>query len=134
MTGISPDRILFTRESFSAYPDLWVASGDLDGLARVTDVNPQQTEFAWGTEELVSWTSADGTPLQGILYKPQGFDPTKKYPMLVHLYERATDSFHQYHDPAPGSASINRSFYVSRGYLVFAPDIVYRVGEPGASV
>jgi dipeptidyl aminopeptidase/acylaminoacyl peptidase len=134
LVAASADRVLLTRESFSEYPDLWVASADLKGLARVTDVNPQQTEFAWGTEELVSWTSADGTPLKGILYKPQGFDPAKKYPLIVHLYERATDAFHEYHDPAPGSASINRSFYVSRGYLVFAPDIVYRVGDPGQSV
>jgi dipeptidyl aminopeptidase/acylaminoacyl peptidase len=134
MVAASAHRVLLTRESFSEYPDLWVGGGDLQGLSRVTDVNPQQTEFAWGTEELVSWTSADGATLQGILYKPQGFDPAQRYPLLVHLYERATDAFHQYHDPAPGSASINRSFYVSRGYLVFAPDIVYRVGEPGASV
>jgi dipeptidyl aminopeptidase/acylaminoacyl peptidase len=128
------NRVLFTRESFSEYPDLWTADGSLAGLARVSSANPQQAEFRWGTEELVGWSGADGKRIQGILYKPQGFDPARKYPLVVNLYERATDDFHRYHDPAPGSSSINRSFYVSRGYLVFAPDIAYRVGEPGQSV
>ena len=128
------DKVVLTRESFSQYPDLWYADGALAELVRVTNANPQQTAFRWGTEELVSWRSADGTRLQGILYKPQDFDTTKSYPLLVTLYERATGDFHRYHDPAPGSSSINRSFYVSRGYVVFAPDIAYRVGAPGQSV
>jgi hypothetical protein len=127
-------RVLFTRESFSEYPDLWTADASLAGITRVTNANPQQAGFLWGTEELVSWTTADGKKTQGILYKPQGFDPMKKYPLIVNLYEKATDEFHKYYDPAPGSSSINRSFYVSRGYLVFAPDITYRVGDPGQSV
>ena len=128
------DRILFTRESFAEYPDLWTANGQLGELARVSNANPQQNEFRWGSEGLVSWTSRDGRPLHGIVYKPQDFDPKRRYPVVVQLYERATDDFHRYHDPAPEAASINRSFYVSRGYVVFAPDIAYRVGEPGASL
>lgn len=127
-------RVLLTRESFSEYPDLWTADASLVGLTRVSDANPQQADFRWGSEELIAWTTADGKRAQGILYKPQGFDPARKYPLIVNLYERATDEFHHYYDPAPGSSSINRSFYVSRGYLVFAPDITYQVGAPGQSV
>jgi acetyl esterase/lipase len=128
------DRVMLTRESFSEYPDLWVASGAFVGLTRVSQANPQQTEFKWGTEELVAWTSGDGKPLKGIVYKPQDFDPKKRYPVIVQLYERATDDFHRYHDPSPEGASINRSFYVSQGYVVFAPDITYEVGKPGESL
>ncbi len=81
----------------------------------------------------MEWTSADGIPLQGILYKPEGFDPSREYPMMVYFYERSSDGLHQYVVPDAGSSSINRSFYVSRGYLLFVPDIPYRIGYPGES-
>ena len=53
--------------------------------------------------------------------------------MLVYFYERNSDRLHRYYTPAAGRASINVSFYVSRGYVVFIPDIPYKVGQPGAS-
>jgi dipeptidyl aminopeptidase/acylaminoacyl peptidase len=33
----------------------------------------------------------------------------------------------------PGRSSINYSHYVSKGYVIFNPDVVYRVGYPGES-
>ncbi|HEX9886388.1 MAG TPA: prolyl oligopeptidase family serine peptidase, partial [Longimicrobiales bacterium] len=127
------DRLLLTRQSFVEFPDLWVANGDLRAMERMSDANPQQAEYAWGTAELVEWTSNDGIPLQGILYKPEGFDPTQQYPMMVYFYERSSDGLHGYAVPAAGSSSISRSFYVSRGYLLFVPDIPYEIGHPGES-
>jgi dipeptidyl aminopeptidase/acylaminoacyl peptidase len=53
--------------------------------------------------------------------------------MMVYFYERLSDGVHNYVIPAAGSSSINTSFYVSRGYLVFTPDIPYRTGYPGES-
>ncbi len=123
----------YTRSTFQEFPDLWVAGPALDDGRRITDANPQQSDYLWGTAELVEWTSMDGTPLQGILYKPEGFDPSQEYPMMVYFYERSSDGLHGYAAPAPGSSSINRSFYVSRGYLLFVPDIPYREGYPGES-
>ena len=127
------DVVSFTRSTFEEFPDIWVADGDLDGARKMTDANPQQEEYRWGTAELVEWTSNDGIPLQGILYKPEGFDPAEKYPMMVYFYERSSDGLHGYTVPAPGSSSINRTFYVSRGYLLFVPDIPYSIGYPGES-
>ena len=123
----------YTRSTFEEFPDLWVAGPALDDGRKVTDANPQQSEYLWGTAEVVEWTSMDGTPLQGILYKPEGFDPSEQHPMMVYFYERSSDGLHGYAAPAPGSSSINRSFYVSRGYLLFVPDIPYREGYPGES-
>ena len=127
------DVLVYTRETFQEFPDLWVADGELAGARRVSDANPQQAEYLWGTAELVEWTSSDGARLQGILYKPEGFDPSRQYPMMVYFYERNSDGLHGYTVPAPGSSSINRSFYVSRGYLLFVPDIPYHIGYPGES-
>ena len=123
----------FTRSTFAEFPDIWVTDGDFDAPVRVTDANPQQSEYSWGSAELVEWNSNDGVPLQGILYKPEDFDPTEQYPMMVYFYERNSDGLHQYFVPAAGSSSIDRSFYVSRGYLLFVPDIPYAIGYPGES-
>jgi acetyl esterase/lipase len=129
--------VIFTRQTFEMFPDLWTStlSDDLElgEMTRLTDANPQQSEYTWGTAELHEWTSLDGHKLQGILYKPDGFDADKQYPMMVYFYERLSDRLHSYVRPAPGSSSINTSFYVSRGYLVFQPDIPYREGYPGQS-
>ena len=127
------DVVAFERSTFQDFPDVWVTDTDFDSPRKVTDANPQQDEYAWGTAEIVEWTSNDGVPLQGILYKPEDFDASQEYPMMVYFYERSSDGLHNYIVPAAGGSSINLSFYVSRGYLVFVPDIPYRIGYPGES-
>jgi len=66
------------------------------------------------------------------LYKPENFDPSKKYPMMIYLYERLSQNVNTFVRPAPGH-SINITYYVSNGYLVLTPDIVYTTGHPGQS-
>jgi len=101
------DVLLFTRESFREFPDLWVSDLSFRDMRKMSDANPQMAEYRWGTAELVHWRSIDGAPLDGIL--------------------------HAFQQPGPGGSSISVSFYVSRGYVVFIPDIHYRVGYPGQS-
>jgi dipeptidyl aminopeptidase/acylaminoacyl peptidase len=127
------DVLLFSRQSFTEFPDLWVAGPDFRDMRRITAENPQQAQYNWGTAELVEWTSLDGIALQGILYKPENFDPSKKYPMISYFYERMSDGLHLHYPPVPHRSRINMTFYTSRGYLVFVPDIVYRIGYPGES-
>lgn len=127
------DRLLITREDFREFPDLWITNGGLTDMARVSDANPQQAEFSWGSAEIVEWNSNDGIPLQGILFKPDNFDPGRQYPMMVYFYERMSDGIHTYRSPRPGGSSVSVPFYVSRGYVVFIPDIPYEIGYPGES-
>ncbi|MYE16409.1 MAG: S9 family peptidase [Gemmatimonadetes bacterium] len=132
------DRWLITREDFREFPDLRVTGGegvdiDFSGMAKVSDANPQQADYRWGSAEIVEWHSNDGTPLQGILFTPDGFDPSTQYPMMVYFYERMSDGVHQYRSPRPGGSSVSVPFYVSRGYVVFIPDIPYEIGYPGES-
>jgi len=125
--------LIFVRHSFRHCKDLWATNIDFEKLNRISDINPQQEDFSWGTAELVHWRATEGQRLDGILYKPEGFDPQKKYPLIVNFYERESDDLHKYFTPAPQRSSICHSFYVSRGYLVFVPDISYQTGKPGLS-
>nr|HPI46038.1 hypothetical protein [Tenuifilaceae bacterium] len=71
--------------------------------------------------------------VQGLLYKPENFDPNKKYPMLVYFYETHTDELHSHYEPKPGRSVICPTLYTSNGYVVFFPDIKYKTGLPGKS-
>jgi dipeptidyl aminopeptidase/acylaminoacyl peptidase len=126
------DVYLLTAQSFSEFPDLVTTDGSFQELHKVSDANPQKANLLWGTSEVVRFHNADGVPLTGALYKPANFDPTKKYPMLVYIYERLTQNVNRFVDPRP-SHNINFSYYTSNGYLVFTPDIVYTTGFPGQS-
>ena len=127
------DQLLWTRESFGTFPDLWTGGADFEAKRKLSHANPQQAEYAWGTAELMDWTSNDGERLEGILITPEGFDPSRRYPLMVYFYERMSDGLHDYRAPTPGGSSVAFSFYASRGYVVFVPDIPYEVGYPGES-
>jgi dipeptidyl aminopeptidase/acylaminoacyl peptidase len=125
------ERYLLTRQTYREFPDLWVG-GTIAETTRLSDANPQQAEYPWGTVELVDWLDADGMPLRGLLYKPQGFDPSKRYPLVVYYYEQLSDNLHAYSAPS-GRNVVNPVVYTSLGYLVFMPDIRYTPGYPGPS-
>jgi dipeptidyl aminopeptidase/acylaminoacyl peptidase len=122
---------MVTKSTFIDFPNLWVGP-NLTSLTKISDANPWQKDYNWGTAELVTWNSSDGVPLQGILYKPENFDPSKKYPMISYFYEDLSDGLHNYVPPT-GRNVINPTHYVSNGYLVFEPDIHYEIGYPGPS-
>ncbi|MEW5982639.1 MAG: prolyl oligopeptidase family serine peptidase [Acidobacteriota bacterium] len=128
----SADVLLVTAQRFEEFPDLWLTDGRFSKLARVTDANPQQAEFIWGRSELIDYRNSDGKLLRAILTKPEDFDPAKKYPLMVYIYEELSSGLHRYTAPAPGT-SINMARYVSNGYVILQPDIVYDVGFPGES-
>ena len=124
-------RVIFTCQTFKEYPDLWTAGMDFSDAQKITDLGAQTQPFIWGTEELIDFSSADGKPLKGILIKPDNFDPGKKYPLMVYIYETLHDyMYHRFRHPSPGS-SINPSYYVSNGYVLWMPDIEYDTGYPG---
>ncbi|RNI26949.1 S9 family peptidase [Rufibacter latericius] len=127
------DRLIFRRANFREYSDVWVTNTSLNAPQKISNANPQQSEYLWGSVELVNWRSDDGVPLEGLLFKPENFDPKKKYPMLVYFYERNAETLHNYRAPAPSASTINIPLFVSQGYLVFVPDIIYKDGYPGES-
>jgi dipeptidyl aminopeptidase/acylaminoacyl peptidase len=126
-------QILVRRSTYKENLDVYLADLTFKNLTKASNLNPQQANVKWGSVELISYLANDGTPLQGLLFKPEGFDLTKKYPMMVYFYERNSDTFHNYRAPAPSRSTINIPYFVSNDYLVFVPDIKYDLGLPGPS-
>lgn len=125
------ENIIWRKESFIDYPDIYASSINFKNIKQISNTNPQQKDFNWGTVELVSWKTYEGDSMQGMLYKPENFDANKKYPMLVYFYERSSDRLHRHIIPAPIRSVINFTYYTSNEYLIFVPDIKYTTGEPG---
>ena len=127
------DEMIIQRSTYEENPNVYLTDLKFKDFERISDLNPQQKEVNWGTVDLVSFRANDGVPLQGLLYKPENFDPTKKYPMMIYFYERNSDGMHRYRSPAPSASTINIPYFVSNEYVVFVPDIKYDLGLPGPS-
>ena len=127
------NRYIFTRESFTDFPDLYYSDGAFTKINKLSNANPQQDKYYWGTVELVKWIAPGGEELHGLLYKPENFDPGKKYPMITYYYERVSDNLHRHIPPTPSPSTVRASMYTSNGYIIFMPDIPYKIGHPGKS-
>ncbi len=126
-------RSFMRKMTFESYPEIYTYTDDLQNAKRISITNPQQEEYNWGTVELTKWTSYDGIELEGLLYKPENFDSTKSYPLMVYFYELYSDRLHQHYIPKPTASIIYATEYASAGYVVFMPDIRYKPGHPAAS-
>ncbi|MCC6701715.1 MAG: S9 family peptidase [Fluviicola sp.] len=122
--------LLFQRHSNLEYPDLYVSKQDGSGEKQLSMTNPQQSLYNWSTVELIKWTSYEGIPLEGLIYKPENFDTNKEYPLLVYFYELYADEIHNHYAPKPTASIIFPTEYASAGYVVFIPDIRYKPGHP----
>jgi dipeptidyl aminopeptidase/acylaminoacyl peptidase len=127
------DVFAYVEQTFTESPNAFVVGPDLKNPKQVTRTNPFQSNYAWGKEELIDYKNSHGERLQGALYYPAGYDPSKKYPMVVYMYEKLSDGLHQYSSPS------ERNYYnvgavTSHGYFMLEPDIVFRPRDPGVSV
>jgi acetyl esterase/lipase len=124
------DRFMFTRQTFTEFPDLRVSGGDFTDARKLTDANPQTAEYNWGRRVLFDFKNKDGVRLQGILALPDDYKPGEKRPMIVNFYEKNSQNLHRYPTPSfltgMGSSPIEA---VSRGYITMLPDIHFRTGS-----
>lgn len=130
--ALNANEFIYTKESFRNSPDVYVSTNFKDEK-KISAINPQQKDYLWGNGELVKWKTYSGKDATGVLYKPENFDPNKKYPMIVYFYEKLSDNLNRYQAPAPTPSRINHTYFVSNDYIVFTPDISYTIGHPGKS-
>ncbi len=127
------DVILYTRESYEEYPDVWLSDIGFKQPRKISAANPQIAEFAWGAAELVEWRSEDGLPLQGVLIKPANYQPGKRYPVITYFYERQSQRLYEFNEPVVNHRP-SFAIYTGNGYAIFLPDVVFEVGHPGISM
>lgn len=137
LTGVERDKaknhVFLRKMSVIQYPDWYILSPELKDEKRISFTNPQQTDYNWATVSLMDYTSRDGQQLQSLVYVPENFDSTKRYPLMVYFYELYTDEIHNHYPPKPTASIIYPTEYASAGYVVLIPDIRYKTGYPAKS-
>jgi len=93
--------ISFSGAARESYPEVYASSEPLAGatiasgpacatrthstmcnLHKLTTLGDQVAGWDLGTNEAIHWKSKDGIEIEGVLRKPAGFDPQKKYPLV----------------------------------------------------
>ena len=120
-------------QDYNDSPDIFISGADLQDAEQVTTTNSFQNNYAWGRSELIEYKTDKDRRLQGALFYPAGYEPGKKYPMIVYNYELLSQNVHRYVVPSDRSY-YNISVFTSHGYFVLEPDIVFRPRQPGWSV
>lgn len=127
------DMFIWDKENYNVFPDLLVSNSKFTSPVRLSDANPQQKDYKWGDVELYTWTDFNGNKVEGLLYKPENFDPNKKYPMMVTFYRLESQDLYNHYIHFPHRSVVIPNLYTSNDYLVFKPDVHYEIGYPGKS-
>jgi dienelactone hydrolase len=96
---------------------------DFKNFQSISNFHPE-IDYNYLDASLVNFSSLSGARLQGILYKPGNFDNSKRYPVIMNFYENMSNKIYLFHNPDYSIDNINIPYFVSRGYIVFTPDIV----------
>ena len=123
----------YTEEDYNLPPRLvYKAMGKQERV--LYQSNRQDTAILSLRQEIISCTNSDGIPLKGILYYPLNYNPSQKYPAVVHVYEIQHTSANHYLSASfeKNGTGFNIRLLLEKGYFVFLPDIVF--GEKGTGL
>ena len=84
---------------------------------RLTNANPWTAQLALGTAEEISWKSKDGKTVGGVLVKPVGFQPGRRYPLVVQIHGGPAAA-----DQLRWNPGVNAMVYAGAGYMVLLPN------------
>ncbi len=68
------------------YPEIYVTPIASPNPRAITDNRAQYAQFTPADREVISWKSRDGAVIEGVLIKPAGFTPGRRYPLLVVIH------------------------------------------------
>jgi dienelactone hydrolase len=124
-------KVFVLQRDSAGHSSNWVWTTDFKSFRQLTFNYPEKA-YAWYTKELITYKGLDGKTNQAMLYKPESFDPAKKYPVLFNYYEERTHHLNAYQAPFSLSAPYDIAcWFVSRGYVVCVPDVMVTPGVSG---
>jgi dipeptidyl aminopeptidase/acylaminoacyl peptidase len=85
---LARDQVALLMGNPSRPPEIYVCrTGPGADMRQVTATNESLfSQLALGTLEYMPYTGAEGWPMDGWILQPPEFDPTKKYPLIVHIH------------------------------------------------
>lgn len=125
---------IFQTQTFNQSPRLEFRRKNQTASKILFQSNKPQKEYSFGKSELLYYYNNKGQKLKVALFYPAHYNPIKKYPMVVHIYDVMSDELHQYVNPSfLNREGFNVTNYTLNGYFVLMPDIIYQMGNPGSS-
>lgn len=67
-------------------PELFTTSASPVQPKAITQFSAQLAGWQVAQSEVIQWASRDGARIEGVLHKPQHYDPQRKYPLLVVIH------------------------------------------------
>jgi dipeptidyl aminopeptidase/acylaminoacyl peptidase len=101
------------RHSFEAPPEVW--AGPIGAWRQISNRNAQ-VRPEWGPAKSIRWTT-EGRSVQGWLLYPRGYDPKRRWPMVVWVHGGPA-GMERSHWPGAGTASM----LAAAGYFVLFPN------------
>lgn len=124
---------IFISERFDCSPELMMFEPAVGREKLILATNTQQQKYHWGKAERISY-QVQGKTISGALFWPADYQVGRRYPLIVHIYERQLGYLHEYVNPTLyNEGGFNITNLTTQGYFVLLPDIEYRFGEVGAS-
>ena len=118
--------VAFVQADVAHVPEVFVAA--LNGFAakKLTNLGVRLDDLEKASREVVSWTSRDGTKIEGVLTKPASFDPREKHPLLVIVHGGPGVAYH----PLLGFETLYypKEIWAAKGALILEPNYRGSVG------
>ncbi len=128
------ERIVFSKFRYDKPPALLVLSRADHTTELLYQSNETLLGYNLGKMELLYSGNGKKGSLKGALLYPAEFDPQKKYPMIVYIYEKNAKRINSFSPPSDYEYDgFNILRYVTNGYFVLLPNIEYTTGKPGFS-
>ncbi len=118
-----PGGLQLTIQSATTPSELWRIDGKTGTRTRITDLNPQLSDFTFSDPELFHFHDADGERLGALLYRPPG--RTEDVPVITYVYEKLTPGIHRF--------NARYQMFATHGYALLLPNVKVKVGETGDS-
>jgi dipeptidyl aminopeptidase/acylaminoacyl peptidase len=80
-------QIVYVSTDLTHPTELYVANADGSGERKLTSFNDKvNAEVAWSDAERFTYPSVGGLTIEGWMMKPYGYDPSKKYPLVIYIH------------------------------------------------
>lgn len=117
----SGEVITYNKSDGDKPNNLYLNNPTFDAEKQLTDLNPWVREKKWTRSELITYRNVDGNEMKGILYYPVDYDPNKKYPLVLEVYETFFNNGYR--------SSMN--LIANQGYFGLRPSVELERGYPG---
>lgn len=126
-------RLALVGANAQSFPEVYLASPAGEGAAwtveKLTGFGQALEGWDLGTVETIRWKSKDGVEIEGVLRKPAGFDPSRKYPLAFVVHGGPTWFSPEYLLNGDDLYYYPTVQFVNKGVLVLKPNYRGSIGR-----